>query len=97
MSGDDPHLPPLEEKPSQYRRARHIVRSVMGFTVIVIGLVLAIPGVPGPGFLIIIGGLAILATEYVWARRYLKRLQDGGEKLSAFLFRRKRSKPPTEE
>jgi len=97
VSGDDPHLPPTENKPSQYRRARHIVRSVMGFTVIVIGLILAIPGVPGPGFLIIIGGLAILATEYVWARRYLNRIKDGGEKLSAFLFRKKIPKAPTKQ
>jgi hypothetical protein len=26
---------------------------------------------PGPGLLVIIAGLAVLATEYVWARRLL--------------------------
>jgi len=34
-----------------------------------VGIVL-IP-LPGPGWLIVFGGLAILATEYVWARRLL--------------------------
>jgi uncharacterized membrane protein YcjF (UPF0283 family) len=27
---------------------------------------------PGPGIVVIIAGLAILATEYVWAQRLLK-------------------------
>ena len=65
----------------------------MGFTVVLLGLVLAIPGVPGPGFVFIIAGLAILATEYAWARRYLGHIKAGGEKLGSIFFRRK-EKPP---
>ena len=78
-----------EHAPLRFRKARRIVRIVLGFTTILIGLFLAIPGVPGPGFVVMIAGLAILATEYVWARRYLDRLKDGGEKISAILFRQK--------
>ena len=33
---------------------------------------------PGPGILVIIAGLAILATEYVWAERLLRMAKDEG-------------------
>lgn len=43
--------------------------TIIGTAVVAIGIVL-LP-LPGPGWLIIFGGLGILATEYVWARRLL--------------------------
>lgn len=43
--------------------------AVAGGTVLAAGLVL-IP-YPGPGWLVVFAGLAILATEFVWARRLL--------------------------
>ena len=42
---------------------------VIGAAVVVIGFIL-IP-LPGPGWLIVFAGLAILATEFVWAERLL--------------------------
>jgi uncharacterized protein (TIGR02611 family) len=41
--------------------------------VILVGIVLSGPGVPGPGLLVIVFGLAILATEWEWAERLLHR------------------------
>jgi uncharacterized protein (TIGR02611 family) len=43
--------------------------TVVGVAIIVGGVVL-LP-LPGPGWLIIFGGLGVLATEYEWARRLL--------------------------
>jgi len=43
--------------------------TIAGVLVVLIGIVL-IP-LPGPGWAIVFGGLAILATEYVWAQRLL--------------------------
>lgn len=43
--------------------------AVVGLSVIVIGIVL-LP-LPGPGWLIIFAGLAVLATEFAWAGRLL--------------------------
>lgn len=43
--------------------------TVIGFVLIIGGIVL-LP-LPGPGWLIIFAGLAVLATEYVWAERAL--------------------------
>jgi len=32
---------------------------------------------PGPGWVVILAGLALLAAEFLWARRLLDRLKDG--------------------
>lgn len=44
--------------------------ALMGGTVILVGI--AMPVLPGPGLLVIAGGLALLATEFIWARRALR-------------------------
>ena len=46
-----------------------VVIGVLGGVVLVIGIIL-IP-FPGPGWLIVLAGLAILAAEFVWAQRLL--------------------------
>ncbi|MCW2494668.1 TIGR02611 family protein [Jatrophihabitans sp.] len=48
--------------------------TILGALVIAIGIVL-LP-LPGPGWVIIFGGLGILATEYPWAARLLRQLRD---------------------
>ncbi|MEV7228650.1 MULTISPECIES: TIGR02611 family protein [Polymorphospora] len=51
------------------RAALRIGVGVTGAIVVIIGLIL-VP-LPGPGWLIVIGGLAIWAVEFHWARRLL--------------------------
>ena len=53
--------------------ARRVIVSVVGATVLLIGIALLV--LPGPAFIVIPLGLAILATEYAWARRWLKRVR----------------------
>ncbi|GIW42154.1 MAG: hypothetical protein KatS3mg076_2731 [Candidatus Binatia bacterium] len=53
-----------------YKVARRIVVSVVGFTVLGIGVVLLVT--PGPAFLVIPAGLGILALEFEFARRWLR-------------------------
>jgi len=48
---------------------RRIVVGIIGGIVLIIGII-AIP-YPGPGWLIVFSGLAILATEFTWAQRLL--------------------------
>jgi uncharacterized protein (TIGR02611 family) len=50
---------------------RRVIVSVVGTTVLLIGIALLV--LPGPAFIVIPVGLAILATEYAWARRWLKK------------------------
>ena len=57
-----------------YKHARRIIVIVVGFSVLAVGLVLLV--MPGPAFVVIPVGLAILATEFVWARKLLKRMKD---------------------
>src|SRR5579875_3517379 len=57
---------------------RHTVRLgrlVLGVCLLAVGGVLALPGVPGPGLLVMFGGLTLLATEFHWARRTQERLR----------------------
>jgi uncharacterized protein (TIGR02611 family) len=48
---------------------RRILILVIGSTVIVFGVLLLV--LPGPGILVIVVGLAILATEFAWAEALL--------------------------
>lgn len=50
---------------------RKIIIGIIGGTVLAIGLALIV--LPGPAFLVIPIGLAILATEFAWAGRALAR------------------------
>ena len=50
---------------------RRVIVSVVGATVVLIGIALLV--LPGPAVVVIPIGLAILATEYAWARRLLKK------------------------
>ena len=52
------------------RSGKRIAVTIIGFGLIALGLVLLV--VPGPGLLIVAAGLAVLATEYTWARRALE-------------------------
>jgi uncharacterized protein (TIGR02611 family) len=55
------------------KQARRLVVAVVGFTVLLIGLAMIV--LPGPAVVVIPVGLAILATEFVWARNLLKRVK----------------------
>ncbi len=46
---------------------------LVGGTVTVAGIVMLVT--PGPGLLVIIAGLAILATHFAWAERALERMR----------------------
>jgi uncharacterized protein (TIGR02611 family) len=54
-----------------YKKVRRLVIAVIGFTVLLIGI--AMIATPGPSILVIPLGLAILATEFIWARRLLNK------------------------
>jgi tellurite resistance protein TerC len=50
---------------------RRVIVSVVGATVLLIGIALLV--LSGPAFIVIPVGLAILAAEYAWARRWLRK------------------------
>jgi len=52
---------------------KRIVILVLGISVIIIGIIMIVA--PGPAIVVIPAGLAILATEFVWARIILKKFK----------------------
>ena len=52
---------------------RRVIVSVVGATVVLIGIALLV--LPGPAFVVIPVGVAILATEYAWVRRWLRKVR----------------------
>ena len=60
-------------------QVRRIFRVVAGFTLLLIGVVMLVT--PGPGWLVILLGLGLLAAEFVWARRLMDRIKHEGGRL----------------
>jgi tellurite resistance protein TerC len=56
---------------TQFTWLRRAIVAVIGFTILVIGVAMIV--FPGPAIVFIPLGLGILATEFVWARRWLVR------------------------
>ena len=57
------------------RQLWRVVILIVGSTVLLLGIVMII--LPGPALLVIPAGLAILALELAWARRWLARFREG--------------------
>jgi uncharacterized protein (TIGR02611 family) len=77
--GDDTQPAVVENLSEAWRKARRTVVFIVGCSIILIGCVLLI--LPGPASVVIPVGLAILATEFVWARRLLRKARDQGAQL----------------
>lgn len=64
-----------------YRVARRIAVALVGFTVLLAGIVMIV--IPGPALIVIPVGLAILGIEFAWARFWLKHVRERLSDLSA--------------
>jgi uncharacterized protein (TIGR02611 family) len=73
------------------QQAKRYVKIVFGFTVLLLGVVMIVT--PGPGWLVILFGLGILAAEFVWARRLLDRLKKEGLRIRDAVLMRQPVKP----
>jgi len=57
-----------------YRVARRIIVTLVGSTILLLGVIMIIT--PGPALVFIPLGLAILGLEFAWARAWLRRLRE---------------------
>lgn len=71
------------------RNSKRVAITIVGFVLVLGGIVL-LP-LPGPGMLIIIAGLAVLGTEYMWARRALELAKEKARQAAAKVRRRKQT------
>lgn len=60
------------------RTTRKIVIGVIGASVVAVGVAMLV--LPGPAFVVIPAGLAILGLEFAWAQRWLRRVREYGER-----------------
>jgi uncharacterized protein (TIGR02611 family) len=74
------------------RQAKRLIKIVVGFTVLLAGIVMLVT--PGPGWVAIFAGLAILAAEFVWAKRLLDHLKERGGKIRDAVFSSSAKKAP---
>ena len=84
-----PGEPPDGDRPARWfelgRSSNLIVRNAYRLIVLVVGLTIVAGGIamfvlPGPGILVVIAGLGLLATEFMWARRLLQRAKGYAQK-----------------
>lgn len=59
---------------------RRIGIGIAGGTVLLIGIAMIV--LPGPAFVMIPAGLAILGLEFAWARRWLKKAREKAKALA---------------
>jgi uncharacterized protein (TIGR02611 family) len=90
---DDPPelLVKLQERKARHKQKHPIHRVavvMLGIFLILAGIVLSGPGVPGPGFLVILIGLAFVALEFDRAERLLERAIVWGDQLGDWAQRR---------
>ncbi|MGH2942619.1 MAG: PGPGW domain-containing protein [Solirubrobacteraceae bacterium] len=84
MDAADPSKPRLvrrlEEQRERHRQRPLVVRVlyiVVGFTLLFAGLAMLVT--PGPAFVVIPIGLAVLSLEFAWAENLLERALEQGE------------------
>ena len=75
------------------RQLRRIVVAIVGGVVVAVGVALIV--LPGPAVVVIPAGLAILATEFQWARRLLHRVRTKLGRVVSPLKRRTDERPPS--
>jgi len=63
--------------------ATRVARIAAGFGLLAAGVTMLV--LPGPGWLTIVAGLAVLAREFEWARRLLNRLKAIGNRIAGAL------------
>ncbi|MDB5336346.1 MAG: hypothetical protein JWN70_1965 [Planctomycetaceae bacterium] len=74
---DEPQIPSAPQPPSQvswpFRWAWQVFVALAGIVTIIVGVIL-LP-LPGPGSVVIVAGIGILATEFIWAKQLMTRIR----------------------
>jgi hypothetical protein len=74
----------MEPRPKLIRLAR----VTAGFTLLPVGVALLV--LPGPGIPLVVGGLALLESEFQWAGRARRQLGNAAESGRSWLLRARR-------
>jgi uncharacterized protein (TIGR02611 family) len=75
-------------------QVRRVFLVIAGFTLLLAGIVMLVT--PGPGLVVILLGLSLLAAEFVWARRLMNRLKREGQRVRYAVWRPGKDAPAKE-
>lgn len=59
---------------TEHGRFKRTLFTVAGFVLLAVGVVLLV--LPGPGLLLVLGGLVLLSNEFEWAHRFTEPVRD---------------------
>ena len=76
-----------------YKMAKRIAIGIVGGTVLIVGICLIV--LPGPAFIVIPAGLAILGIEFAWARIWLKKAKAKAQEMAQNFKNGKNPPPPS--
>lgn len=71
-----------------YTVVKRLVVLVLGLSVLAVGAAMIV--LPGPAFIVIPAGLAILATEFAWARHVLHKMKEQAMRAQNSFFNNKK-------
>ncbi len=69
MEAPNPQSPFWKALHTTYTSARRVIIGAVGFTIVTIGILMLV--LPGPAFVVIPFGLAVLGAEFAFARRWI--------------------------
>lgn len=75
-------------------RLWRVCRIAGGLGLLVVGFILSLPGIPGPGIVLVVLSFGILSRDFKWAERWHTRLKDQAQ---ALLARRKAARQRADE
>ena len=79
MSEPRPAIKSLRRRKERHQQRSKLYRvpfALVGVLILIAGMALALPGVPGPGILLVAVGLGMLALEFDRAERLLEKILD---------------------
>jgi hypothetical protein len=72
---------PRERTEIVIEHTKKLVRVAIGSVLLLVGIALSVPGIPGPGIAVVILGLSVLSTDFEFARRWMARLKSGARRI----------------
>jgi tellurite resistance protein TerC len=75
-----------------YKVAKRIAIGIVGGSVLLVGVAMIV--LPGPAFVVIPAGLAILSIEFAWARIWLRKAKAKAEAMARSLRNGQGPQPP---
>ena len=76
---------------------KRVLRITGGILLLILGLIMMVPGIPGPGFLLILLGLSILAVDFVWAHHLNTYLRSKADKVVSSVRKKFRKDAPAKK